>query len=226
MGKVHSVNTANSNPPKRLALFGATGFTGRVVLDELASRGIHVRALVRRPESIPKDSQSPTLKLIQGNALEPDDVAHCLQGTDAVIHCLGVGGKGNGKPTTLVSKSVELLIGQMDRAGPKRIVCMSNVGANGSGKWLVNRLVIPIFFRWLLPIIEDKERMESLLEASAVEWSAVRFPNIVDGKSAPVRVSDDGRDISMNITTGSVATYLVDQALAPALRPGTPSVSN
>jgi nucleoside-diphosphate-sugar epimerase len=85
-----------------------------------------------------------------------------VQGADAVIHCLGIGGKGDGKPTTLISDSVRLVLEAMQSHGVPRIVCMSNVGAGGSGSWFANRFVIPLFLRWLLPIIEDKNRMEAL----------------------------------------------------------------
>lgn len=208
-----------------VALFGATGFTGKPVLDELLARGVEVRALVRKPDAI-VDADRPGLTLVKGNALERSDVAKCIEGTDAVLHCLGVGGKGNGKPTTLVSKSVEILIEEMGRRGPKRIVCMSNVGAGGSGKWVVNKLIVPLFFRWLMPIIDDKDRMEALLHNSDLDWSAVRLPNIVEGESAPVQVNDDAREVALKITTGSVATLLVDQVLANELHRGTPSASN
>lgn len=208
-----------------VALFGATGFTGRAVLDELLGRGIEVRALLRKPENL-ENGGRPGLTLVKGNALDPTDVAECLQGTDVILHCLGVGGQGNGKPTFLVSKSIEILIEEMGRNGPKRIVCMSNVGAGGSGKWLVNKLIIPVFFRWLMPIIDDKDRMEALLQKSDLDWLAVRLPNIVEGESAPVQVDDDARKVGLKITTGSVATYLVEQTVAKEHRRGTPSASN
>ncbi len=228
-GKVHIVNMKNSRSGRArgiscVALFGATGFTGRAVLDELLERGVEVRALLRKPEALGADR--PGLTRIKGNALDPGDVANCLQGTDAVLHCLGVGGQGNGKPTFLVSKSIEILIDEMEHNGPKRIVCMSNMGAGGSGKWIVNKLIVPLFFRWLMPIIDDKDRMEALLHECDLEWCAIRFPNIIEGESAPVQVNDDARKVALKITTESAAKLLVDQTLAQEMRRGTPAASN
>lgn len=206
-----------------VALFGATGFSGRPVLRELLERGHAVRALVRRANSL---EAHPRLTVIQGNALDADDVAEVLAGSDAVVHCLGVGGKGNGSATTLVSDSVRLVLEALKDSPHHRVVCMSNVGAGGSGKWLVNRVIVPLFLRWLVPLIEDKDRMEAHLEGSSADWIAARFPNIVEGAPKAVRQDADGRSITLSITTDSVACYLADQVVASNISSRTPSVSN
>ena len=212
----------NTEPPT-IALFGATGFSGRPVLRELLDRGHAVRALARRPGSL---EPHPNLTVVQGNALDPDDVAEVLAGSDAVVHCLGVGGKGDGTRTTLVSESVRLVLEALKDSPGRRIVCMSNVGAGGSGNRVVNKVIVPLFLRWLVPLVDDKDRMEALLANSNADWIAARFPNIVEGPTKDVRQDDDGRSISLSITTDSVARYLADQVVASTISSRTPSVSN
>jgi uncharacterized protein YbjT (DUF2867 family) len=208
----------------KLALFGATGLTGPSVLREALARGHHVQALARRPEAITATHEQ--LTVLRGDALNAADVEACVAGCDAVLHCLGVGGRGDGSPTTLVSESVALLLPIMKAKGGKRLVVMSNLGAGGSGPWWMRKIAIPLLVRWLAPIVEDKDRMEAILLASDVEWIAPRFPAIVDGPAQPLRTSADGRGIRFKITTGSCATFMLDQlADSPHLR-ATPSVSN
>jgi uncharacterized protein YbjT (DUF2867 family) len=103
---------------------------------------------------------------------------------------------------------------------------MSNVGAGGSGSWFANRFVVPLFIRWLVPIIEDKDRMEAALRASPMDWISVRLPSIVDGPEKPLRVSADGRDIGLSITAASAARFLLGQVTAPAYVCSAPSISN
>jgi putative NADH-flavin reductase len=208
----------------KLALFGATGFSGRVVLEEALARGHEVAALVRDPATL--DLRDERLEVRRGDALVRADVEACLHEADAVVHCLGVGGKGNGTPTTLVSDSVELVLEAMEAKSVRRIVCMSNVGAGGSGYWLVNRVIVPLFVRWLPPLVEDKDRMEALLRASSAEWISARFPNIRPGPARPIKTSPDGKGISMNITTSSVAAFMLDQLDDDTFVRATPSVSN
>jgi hypothetical protein len=114
----------------------------------------------------------------------------------------------------------------MQSHGVPRIVCMSNVGAGGSGSWFANRFVIPLFLRWLLPIIEDKNRMEALLRASSIEWVSVRLPSIVEGPDTPLRVSDNGRGIGLSITSESAARFLLEQVRSNEYLRSTPSISN
>ena len=110
--------------------------------------------------------------------------------------------------------------------GVPRIVCMSNIGAGGSGPWVANHVVIPLFVRWLLPIVEDKERMEAALRASPVEWVSVRLPSITSGPVKPVRTSVDGRGIGLTITAASTARFLLDQTTSTEWVGAAPSISN
>jgi uncharacterized protein YbjT (DUF2867 family) len=208
----------------KLAIFGATGLTGGLVLSQALEQGHEVTALVRDPSRV--SLRHPRLTVLGGSAIAPDDVERCVRGADAVIHCLGIGGKGDGRPTTLVSDSVTAVLAAMSKHDVPRIVCMSNVGAGGSGTWFANRIVIPLFLRWLLPILEDKDRMEEALRVSAVEWVSVRLPNVVEGPEKPLRLSKDGRGIGLSITAASTARFLLEQGTSSEWVRSTPSISN
>ncbi len=208
----------------KLAVFGATGLTGGLVVAQALEDRHEVTALVREPHRVPLSH--PRLTVIGGSPVEPSDVERCIRNADAVIHCLGIGGKGDGTPTSLISDSVLVTLASMEQQRVPRIVCMSNVGAGGSGSWFANRIVIPLFVRWLRPIIDDKNRMEARLRESAVEWCAVRLPNIVEGPEQPLRISPDGRGIGLSITAASAARYLLDQAASAEIIHSTPSISN
>jgi uncharacterized protein YbjT (DUF2867 family) len=209
--------------PMNLVVFGATGLTGRHVVTQALAAGHDVVALVREPARL--TPTHPRLGVLQGHATNPSDVERCVRGADAVIHCLGIGGRGDGKRTTLISDSVRITLGAMEQHNVARIVCMSNVGVGGSGTWIANQIVIPLFLRWLVPILEDKERMEALLRASRAEWVAVRLPSIIEGPIAPLRISADGRGIGRTVTAASVAQFLLTHVTSAELLRSTPSIS-
>jgi uncharacterized protein YbjT (DUF2867 family) len=208
----------------RLAVFGATGSTGGRVVRLALAQGHAVTALVRDPGRM--TLTHPRLTVIAGSPTRKQDIERCVAGSDAVIHCLGIGGKGDGRPSTLISESVREVLAAMQAHGVPRIVCMSNVGAGGSGTWFANRIVIPLFLPWLRPIIDDKDRMEAALRESPVEWVSVRLPSIVDGPARPLRVTADGRGIGLSITAESAARFLLESALSHAHLRSTPSISN
>lgn len=207
-----------------IALFGATGLTGGLVVDLALAAGHQVTALVRNPATVGRTHDR--LTVLGGSPTSLEDVEACVRGADVVIHCLGVGGKGDGRPTTLISDSVKATLTAMQKHGVPRIVCMSNVGTGGSGLWLVNRVLVPLFFRWLQPIVDDKERMEAALRASPVEWVAVRLVGIAEGPAKPVRTSQDGKGLSLTITAASIAEFLLARATGPEFLRQTPSISN
>ena len=103
---------------------------------------------------------------------------------------------------------------------------MSNVGAGNSGTWFYNRVVLPVFLRWLNPIIEDKNRMEAALKSSSVDWVSVRLPSIVSGTSMRIRSSQDGKGIGISITAESTAEFLLQQVSEDIWLRRTPSISN
>jgi hypothetical protein len=155
-------------------------------------------------------------------------VDRCLsEGVETVINCIGVGGRGDGQHTTVVSDSVTLTIAAMRDHGARRIICMSNIGTGGSGPRWFTKAVVPIAARWLQPIIADKERMEAALRATTdFEWISARMAAITDGPARPIRTNRTGRGIGMRITAPSAAGFLLDRIDGPDFVGETPSVSN
>ena len=192
----------------RVALIGATGYVGTAVCSRLVEDGHHVIRLVRNPDLTEATNEVST---VSGDALDGDALDRTVAGVDAVIHALGVGGRGDGTDTTLFSDSVRLTLAAMDRNDVRRIVCLSNMGAGGSGGAFANRFVIPVFLRWLRPIIADKDRMEALLAASHADWVSVRLPDVVDGPDTALITNADGRGLKHRINLSAAARFLVEQ---------------
>jgi uncharacterized protein YbjT (DUF2867 family) len=194
-----------------VVLLGATGKTGREVLRAALAAGHTVTALTRdRAQLAPAER----LTVVEGRALDPEVMGRLVEGQDAVLQCLGIGGKGDGKPNSFVSDATAVLVEAMRTRGVRRLVCMSNVGAGdswGSLPWIVRAFVVPVFLRWLVPILDDKNRMEPMVTRSGLDWTLVRFPAILDGAGRGThRVSTDGsRGVGFSIRTPDAATFLV-----------------
>ena len=207
----------------RIALFGATGMTGREVLALALREGHQVSALVRDPTALPP---TDNLRVVVGDATHPVAVGECLAGADAVLSCLGVGGKGDGRPSTFVSTATGVIAEQMRQQGIDRLVVMSNIGASGSGSWLARRVVYPLFLRWLVPIIDDKTRMEQTLAASDLTWTSVRLPDITTGGPQPPHMSMDGRRLRPWVSVATTARFLLDTLTTGAFPRQAPAVSH
>ena len=212
----------------KVTIFGATGFSGQAILADSIKQGHEVTILVRDASKIPIKHQN--LTIIEGNVLNPQTVASVLHHQEAVIQCLGVSGKGDGKPTTFISDATKIIVDEMQNQKIKRLIAMSNVGAGNSiafQPWFFTKIILPYFMKWLKVIIEDKNRMEPIIMNSNLDWTIVRCPNIVD-KPAKGRCNAtlDGKGLKLSITLSDLSKFMVDQLKQTVFIKQAPSVSN
>lgn len=212
----------------KVSIFGATGFSGQGILAEALKQGHKVTILVRDTSKV--QIKHNNLTVVEGNVLDPLTVASVLHHQEAVIQCLGVSGKGDGKPTTFISDATKIIVDEMQNQKIKRLIAMSNVGAGNSiafQPWFFTKIILPYFMKWLKVIIEDKNRMEPIIMNSNLDWTIVRCPNIVD-KPAKGRCNAtlDGKGLKLSITLSDLSKFMVDQLKQTVFIKQAPSVSN
>lgn len=213
---------------KNVLLIGSTGFSGYQVLKELLKKEYVVTAITRNASSLTLEDDN--LNIVEGSILNPLFLKEVLENQDAVINCLGVGGKGNGKHTTLLSDSTRILVNAMEKSKTKRLIAMSNVGAGDSKQFqplIFRKLILPYFMKWLKVIIEDKNRMEPIIMNSQLDWTIIRCPNIVD-KPAKNKTNPtlDGKGLKLSITNEDLSQFMVNQLNSVKFLKKTPSISN
>ncbi|MFO0469161.1 MAG: NAD(P)-dependent oxidoreductase [Bacteroidota bacterium] len=212
----------------KVAVFGATGFSGRAILLEALKQGHDVSILVRDASKIKIKDQK--LRIVEGNVMDSQVVASILHHQDAVIQCLGVGGKGDGKPTTFISEANKIIVDEMEKQKVSRLIAMSNVGAGNSlsfQPWLFTNFILPYFMKWLKVIIDDKNRMEPTIMNSELEWTIVRCPNIIDKTpKGNVHPTLEGKGLKLTVTLGDMAEFIIHQLTDSTYLRQAPSVSN
>ncbi|QQS42874.1 MAG: SDR family oxidoreductase [Acidobacteriota bacterium] len=196
--------------PGRLLIIGATGGTGRQLLEQALGRGYSVTALVRDPSKLRLDD--PRLKVVRGDVMDPDSLKGPMQGQDAVLSALGH--KRFFYPTRILSEGTRNVIGAMKEHGVARLVCETSLGIGNSGfrmglwySFIVIPLVLHLYF-W------DKTRQERLIARSGLDWVIVRPAVLRNGKKKGRIVH--GRDIgnfilTRRITRADVADFMLDQ---------------
>src|SRR5215468_10006687 len=112
-----------------LALTGATGFIGQYLLREMPKRGYRVRALLRRPASMPMQTSSAVI----GDLARPQNMSAALEGVDAVVHSAGLAHAMSGVPEDdyrLINTEATIRLARAARrAGARRFVFLSSVRA-------------------------------------------------------------------------------------------------
>jgi putative NADH-flavin reductase len=212
----------------KVVLFGATGFAGKEVLHRLLEKEHQVTILVRDASRI--DIENENLIVKKGNVLNVDTLDTVIHDQDAVINCLGIRGKGNGKPNSFISRASTLIVKSMETNGVQRFICLSNVGAGdsaGSQPWFFEKIILPYFMKWLKVIIDDKNVMEPVIMQSSLDWTIVRCPNIIDRKAkGTIQTSLNGRKLKWSITNPDVADFMTQQLSDDTYSRKSPSISN
>ncbi len=179
---------------------GASGATGRLVVEQLLNRGVNVRAIVRSPEKFYEFQQDhPQLSLIGASILDLSDseMAQHVDGCDAVVSCLGhnLSLKGiYGQPRRLVTDATRRLCDAVRSNKSEktcRFVLMNTTGnRNRDLKEPISygqRFVFGLI-RLLLPPQVDNEKAADYLriqigqQQKAIEWVAVRPDDLIDEK--------------------------------------------
>jgi len=161
----------------KLAVFGASGPTGRQVVDQALARGDAVTAFVRDPARLALSH--PRLRLVSGDATrDAAAVAEAVRGQEAVICALGR--RATFKSGQLMARSIRILLFAMEREGVRRLVLMSSFGVGESRRHAP--LVPRLMYRLLLgDIFADKLLAEEAVRASALEWTIAHPVMLTDG---------------------------------------------
>lgn len=211
----------------KVAIFGATGIVGSAITKEALSQGYEVTILTRDAKRVKETSSR--LTVIEGSVTDRATVRKVLEGQDAVIQSLGIGGKGDGKPTTFVSEANKLIMEEMKRMKVRRLIAISVIGAGDSWKFLpwIYRKLMPIMMKWFKAIIDDKNRMEPMIERSGLDWTIVRCTTVKNIPSkGHITASLDGKGVKFSIAAPDMAKFVVSQLSDNRFMSKTPVISN
>ena len=204
----------------QLAILGGSGRIGGHLLTWALESGHEVHALARSPQSV---RSATGLTVVRGDATDGQAVADTVAGADAVLSALGPRGA---KTPGLLASAVRNIILGMDKAGTRRLICVSAAGAFIQGDPDTGGLI-----KWVLPRVlakpfADVREMEAVVAAGDLDWTMVRATRLVDTpltgqyRVRPEHPPVGGRKISRADVAHFMASVLTDGAWfrqAPAL---------
>lgn len=200
----------------KVLLLGATGRTGRYILEELMDQGYEVACLVR--DSTKLGVTSKTLKIYEGNPTKPDDLRNAIDGCEFLISALNISRKsdfpwsGLRTPKTFLSDTIKNIEDLHHSIPLERLVVCSAWGVGET------RSEIPFWFRWTIDFSNishayiDHQRVEKLLEKSAIPWTVVRPAGLINSSKVAKVVESNQGNPRPKLTIGRrlVAKYMVN----------------
>lgn len=205
-----------------ILLLGATGRTGRHLLQQALDRGHTVHALVRDPAAIKLNHSN--LRLFEGSPLDREKLSVAMEGTEAIVSALNVSRTSDWpwaplrSPADLLSKCAGYLQELATARGIQRLVVMSAWGVAETRK------DIPFWFRWAIEHsnlkfpYSDHERQEQVLLQGSLNFTAVRAAGLTNGKGSQEVIISIGNQPRprLLISRATVAGFMLD--LLPADR--------
>lgn len=201
------------NSPLKVVVFGATGRTGRLVVQNALNQGHQVTAVVRHldPDVWPQE-----ITVIPCNALDQTVINQAIAGQDAVISVLG--GTREGTPDLLTTVGTEVLQA-MKTHQVQRLLTV--IGAAVSlpedpAPSLKRRLVVTLIQRIEAGFFADSQQWADRVRECDRDWTVVRVPRLVDGPR-----TDSYRTGALDLGLGAVARrtdvahFLVQQLNRP-----------
>ena len=192
----------------QVTILGATGRIGSLVVTEALARGHNLVLLSRHPPTVPSVEHTST---IIGDVMDPDALWRAVAGSAAVIAALGP------RTNTLEDElALELgmrnLVAAMLAVGVSRLIALSGaaVDASGDTKPVIDRVASRIVRLVARHVVGAKQREFDVFAASALAWTALRPPLVIDGAQRGYRLSER-LSPGARVTRADVAAAMVAQ---------------
>lgn len=161
----------------RITVFGATGGTGRELVQQALKAGHQVTAVVRNPAKLTLDD--PQLEVFQSQLDDPADaekLVPALTGRDAVLSALG------GQPP-IAERGTATILRALELADVRRLVLVSAapvVPVPPEESWLFRTVLNPLVRAAFRKNYVDLAAMERTVRVSDTDWTVVRPPRLLD----------------------------------------------
>lgn len=177
---------------------GASGATGRLLVEQLLERGQQVKIIVRSTKDFPERVTShKNLSIVHASVLDLSDteMARHVSGCDALASCLGhnLSFKGMfGSPRRLVTDATRRLCEAASADNPKNSVKFVLMNTTGNSNRDLNEKIsfaqkcVIWLLRQLLPPHADNENAADYLRSQIgqnnriIEWVVVRPDGLID----------------------------------------------
>jgi putative NADH-flavin reductase len=193
----------------KLAVFGASGRTGRPLVQQALAEGHEVKALVRDPPKMPVSHER--LTVIGGDVLDAAKVEETVADTDAVLSALG---HTETSPEDVQTRGTRNIVAAMENHGVRRLVSLTGAGVGGpkDEPKFVDKAITFLLERLQPAVLGDAIGHAQVIKGSDLEWVIVRGPRLTEGpKKGEYRVGAIGKNSGTQISRADLADFMLRQ---------------
>lgn len=212
---------------KTIALFGATGPTGKHIIEEALKQGYSLSVYTRDAKKL--ESFADRVKIVVGDLSNQDAIAKCINGADVVISALGPNGL-NVQGDKPVMRGLTNIIAAMKHASVHRLIQISTAAyRDPKDSFAFKAHAFALLFKVIARKgYEDIKATGELIANSDLDWTLVRIPNLKDGPAnGNVNVGWYGKTkLSMKLSRANLAKFLVNQVEDKAFVRAAPAIAD
>lgn len=198
----------------RVLVLGATGRTGKHILEEALKRGYKITTIASAPEKL----NEYEIEVVRGTPYDYGTVEIAMKDCDAVINTLNVSRTSDNPwaslraPKDLISKSAYNAIKAMQKAGIKRFVALSTIGAGTSWENIPFILKFIVSISNLKVAFTDHGKQEELLKNSSLEYTICRAPMLTNvlNSTGVIATPEDVKPASNVLSRNSAAEFFLN----------------
>lgn len=209
----------------KLLVFGATGRTGRLVVEQALASGNDIVAYVRNPSKL--NMQNEHLEVVQGELSNQEAIAAAMNAADAVISTLGPRARKKGKP---LAQGMRNVLAAMQSQGVRRIIITSTLSARDPNDALNFRAkaMIALVKLMMRPAYEEIVHVAELVRGSDCDWTIVRLSLLNNNpKSGNVRVGYISKgQVGTAMSRADLADFILKQVVDKKYLREAPAISN
>tara|TARA_R110002050_G_scaffold260771_2_gene400637 strand:+ start:614 stop:1249 length:636 start_codon:yes stop_codon:yes gene_type:complete len=195
---------------KTIALFGATGQTGKIFLADALAKGFSVKALVRSPEKITITNKK--LQIVKGDILDYKSVEKTINDCDLVVSLFG---HVKESPEWLQTNGTKNIISAMKKNNLEKIISLSGGGLPFPEKdkpKFADKMIRFIMKVAVPKILNDAIAHHKVLAESGLKWIIVRGPRLTnEEKKGNYRIGWVGVNASTKISRADLADFILKQ---------------
>lgn len=209
----------------KLVIFGATGSTGKLLVEQALVTGNHVVAYVRNPATL--NMKNERLTIIQGELADEVKIESALKGADAVLSVLGPKGRSKSKP---LAEGMRIMIAAMKKQGVRRLVITSTLSAKDPHDLpeLRAKILVTLVRLAMHTSYEQIVSVADAVRASDLDWTILRLTLLNNKpKSGKVRAGYLGKnEVGTWISRADTADFMLKQVQDTKYLRQAPAISN
>jgi putative NADH-flavin reductase len=208
----------------RITIFGGTGPTGLLLVEQALARGHDVVAFARTPSKLPPHER---LSVVEGELNDSEKISAAIAGSEAVLSLLGPGTNAADVPPLVTG--TRNIVAAMHAHGVRRLVATAtpSMSDDADGKdWRIG-LLVKLISRFQPVAYDAIVTIGRIVRESELDWTIVRLPFLSNGpRTDRINARQVGKKGGLRLSRANGAAFVLEQATDPAYLYMAPFISD